>query len=247
MPPRGGPAQRGGWRRHRAVTVAAVRCLRCMTYGQRPAAIIPGAREIRPCPGLSRRDSGHMTMNFVHPAPADGTSRPPSHTVQPGSATHPIDWHAARRADRACCCIVRPVVIVLMPPTAGRPHRTELLLCRHHYQLSKRALAADATVLDLNGVPAPASESDQQRGVTPCRRVRATTSWLGSRSKAGRAWLPRCPPGSPRQAPRSLSWSVRGKGSECPSGKRHLRSPRPSTSPGESSRPARGGSEYLPR
>jgi hypothetical protein len=50
-------------------------------------------------------------------------------------------------------------VIVLMPPAADRPHRTDLLLCGHHYLMSRQALAAaKATVLDLNGVPVPASE-----------------------------------------------------------------------------------------
>ena len=29
-----------------------------------------------------------------------------------------------------------------MPPAAGRPHETELLLCGHHYRVSRAALAA---------------------------------------------------------------------------------------------------------
>ena len=40
------------------------------------------------------------------------------------------------------CCVARAVVRVAMPPTAARPHETELLLCGHHYRVSRAALAA---------------------------------------------------------------------------------------------------------
>jgi len=52
----------------------------------------------------------------------------------------------------ACCCPANPVVRVVMPPTAARPHRTELLLCGHHYRVSRQALAAArAAVSELVG------------------------------------------------------------------------------------------------
>jgi hypothetical protein len=52
----------------------------------------------------------------------------------------------------ACCCPANPVVRVVMPATAARPHRTELLLCGHHYRVSRQALvAANATVIELPG------------------------------------------------------------------------------------------------
>jgi hypothetical protein len=52
----------------------------------------------------------------------------------------------------ACCCVARAVVRVVMPPTAARPHETELLLCGHHYRVSRAALtAARATVSELPG------------------------------------------------------------------------------------------------
>jgi hypothetical protein len=58
----------------------------------------------------------------------------------------------ASLADQACCCVARAVVQVVMPPTAGRPHETELLLCGHHYRLSRAALsAAHASVHELAG------------------------------------------------------------------------------------------------
>jgi hypothetical protein len=54
--------------------------------------------------------------------------------------------------DQACCCVARAVVRVVMPPAPGRPHETELLLCGHHYRVSREALAAaHARVEDLAG------------------------------------------------------------------------------------------------
>lgn len=64
--------------------------------------------------------------------------------------------------DRACCCPARPVVKILIPPSPGRPHAADLLLCGHHYRVSRAALArAGAVVLDQTGAvvqPAPVSE-----------------------------------------------------------------------------------------
>jgi hypothetical protein len=74
----------------------------------------------------------------------------------PGSGSPPPDPipadSPARREDRACCCPAQPVVRVIMPPAAGRPHSADLLLCGHHYRVSRRALAAaGALVLSLPG------------------------------------------------------------------------------------------------
>ena len=42
-----------------------------------------------------------------------------------------------------------------MPPTAARPYETDLLLCGHHYRVSRGTLAAArATVRQLPGTPA---------------------------------------------------------------------------------------------
>ena len=46
--------------------------------------------------------------------------------------------------DQACCCVARAVVRVVMPPAPGRPRESELLLCGHHYRVSRAALAAAA-------------------------------------------------------------------------------------------------------
>jgi len=57
-----------------------------------------------------------------------------------------------RYADRACCCPAQPAVMTVMPPVGGRRPETELLLCWHHYRVSKTALAAaGATILDMRG------------------------------------------------------------------------------------------------
>lgn len=77
----------------------------------------------------------------------------------------------AATADPACCCPARPAVRVVMPPSATRHHTTELLLCGHHYRVSREALAAaHATVTELPGaasaaflpdVPEPRVPSDE--------------------------------------------------------------------------------------
>ena len=55
---------------------------------------------------------------------------------------------------RACCCAARAAVQITMPPTATRPYETDLLLCGHHYRVSRRVLeAAHAAVRELPGTP----------------------------------------------------------------------------------------------
>jgi hypothetical protein len=59
---------------------------------------------------------------------------------------------ATSLSGQACCCVAQAVVRVVMPPTADRPHEIELLMCGHHYRVSRAALtAADATVSELPG------------------------------------------------------------------------------------------------
>jgi hypothetical protein len=58
----------------------------------------------------------------------------PQDDVLPG----PPAWYE----DRACCCPAQPVVRVIMPPTSRRRHSADLLLCGHHYRVSRPALAA---------------------------------------------------------------------------------------------------------
>jgi hypothetical protein len=73
----------------------------------------------------------------------------------------PVDYRGRwagwlARADRSCCCPARPLVAVVMPPSSGRSHPVELLLCGHHYRASVlELLAAGATVYDKDGVVIP--------------------------------------------------------------------------------------------
>jgi hypothetical protein len=87
-----------------------------------------------------------MNARFFHPA--GGGSAPP---VRIHDDT--IEARQAVTSGPACCCPAKPVVRVIMPPAATRPHRTELLLCGHHYRASRQALAAaNATVTEVPGI-----------------------------------------------------------------------------------------------
>ncbi|HEX9064006.1 MAG TPA: hypothetical protein VF843_02800 [Streptosporangiaceae bacterium] len=75
-----------------------------------------------------------------------------AHAAMAGDAAARVDWDALRSASHACCCPARPAVIALIPPAPGRPHRTDLLLCMHHFRGSRSVLAASAaSVLDMQG------------------------------------------------------------------------------------------------
>jgi len=90
-----------------------------------------------------------MNARFQYPAAREDRSAlqpAPDETVS--AAQEPFD-----PADRACCCSAKAAVRVVMPPSAGRPHKTDLLLCGHHYRVSRRALAAaNAAVHPLPGI-----------------------------------------------------------------------------------------------
>lgn len=47
----------------------------------------------------------------------------------------------------ACCCCAQPVVRVVMPVTDSEREPTELLLCGHHFRVSRAALAAAGAVV----------------------------------------------------------------------------------------------------
>lgn len=69
-----------------------------------------------------------------------------SQSAYPGQPTL-----SASREDRACCCAAAPLVRAIMPPTPER-RSVDLLLCGHHYRVSRRALdAAGASIYDMPG------------------------------------------------------------------------------------------------
>jgi hypothetical protein len=56
-------------------------------------------------------------------------------------------------ADRSCCCASKAAVRVTLPPATDRPKATDLLLCGHHYRVSRRALdGARVFVTKLPGI-----------------------------------------------------------------------------------------------
>jgi hypothetical protein len=88
-----------------------------------------------------------MKPNFPHKgagasAPGNG-SPPPDHSELSVSAY---------REDRACCCSAQPLVRAIMPPITQRAHPVDLLLCGHHYRISRHALiAAGASIYGMPG------------------------------------------------------------------------------------------------
>ena len=90
-----------------------------------------------------------------------------------------------RLADRSCCCPARPVVRVLLPPAPARPHSVDLLLCGHHYLVSRTALAAaDAAVIDQTGAVVdlvPAAEMARPGSSTTGTRVTGRAEGSGAR------------------------------------------------------------------
>lgn len=89
---------------------------------------------------------------------SDPTTRRTARNPVPGSerATGVIDWPAVGQANRSCCCVARPSVVVVLQPTHDRPHPTEVLLCGHHFELSRSTLLASrALAFNLEGEHLP--------------------------------------------------------------------------------------------
>ncbi len=91
-----------------------------------------------------------MNARYLHPS-----ARKDNATAQRGSGdTVGSPAQGAGPADRACCCPAKAVVRVTVPAAPARPRQTDLLLCGHHYRVSRHALtAASATVRGLPGTP----------------------------------------------------------------------------------------------
>jgi hypothetical protein len=88
-----------------------------------------------------------MDARHLHPSARKNDAAVRS---DPGAATPAAP--PAGLPGRACCCPAKAAVRVVMPPAQGRPGETDLLLCGHHYLVSRRALsAARASVRELPG------------------------------------------------------------------------------------------------
>lgn len=90
-----------------------------------------------------------MNAKHLHPSASKSSAAAPS---GPGGT----GWSAApcELPGRACCCPAKAAVCVTMPPGPGWLSEIDLLLCGHHYRVSRRALAAcGASVRELPGTP----------------------------------------------------------------------------------------------
>jgi hypothetical protein len=88
-----------------------------------------------------------MNARYLHPSARKNTA---AVRRDPGAASPAVS--PADLPGRACCCPAKAAVRVIMPPAQGRPGETDLLLCGHHYLVSRRTLsAAGASVRDLPG------------------------------------------------------------------------------------------------
>jgi len=66
---------------------------------------------------------------------------------------------SASPAHHACCCPAEAVVRIVMPPSPTCPQTADLLLCAHHYRVSRHALiVAEAAICELPGIPADVAE-----------------------------------------------------------------------------------------
>jgi len=60
---------------------------------------------------------------------------PASQATGMSGGLHNDDMPPQALTGRACCCPARAVVRIILPPSAGRPHETDLLLCGHHFRV----------------------------------------------------------------------------------------------------------------
>lgn len=63
---------------------------------------------------------------------------------------------SARSHEYADCCSAQAIVRVVMPPGQSRTRPADLLLCGHHYRVSRQALAAASAV--ARGLPGTPSD-----------------------------------------------------------------------------------------
>jgi len=108
-----------------------------------------------------------MNTNFIYPSAGQGDAAAKRSS---GTAVDP-PVAVPDHGDRACCCPAKAVVQVIMPPTVAWPDGNDLLLCGHHYRVSRPALAAvHAVVHELPGVPGDTAAwiyDDHDRSLAP--------------------------------------------------------------------------------
>ncbi len=99
-------------------------------------------------------NDSHMSAIHEHPSYAGRIGAQPSQDVRAPLIESIPDARitALATAKRSCCCIARPAVVAFIPTPAGQHQQADLLLCMHHYRVSRLKLAAmGAKVVDANG------------------------------------------------------------------------------------------------
>jgi hypothetical protein len=92
-----------------------------------------------------------MNPRSLFPSAAGKNAAAPT---EPGGKAATLSTEPGGSMGRACCCPAKPAVRIIMPPSPSRPHSTELLLCGHHYRVSRHAPAlARAAVYPLRDMP----------------------------------------------------------------------------------------------
>lgn len=102
----------------------------------------------------------------------------------PARAFYLTDWPTLLSlAERACCCSAKPAIVAIVPPGPGRTSPSDLLLCRHHYVVSQRALVdGAAAVFGSEGEPlTPHTKAlVQQAASTPAATAGAAAGTAGT-------------------------------------------------------------------
>jgi hypothetical protein len=109
---------------------------------------------------LSRRDENSVSIetraaqaSSGHEAEisAQGADASAPETGSPPPDPGQLTVRAQPKA-RACCCPAQPVARAIMPPAPQRAYPVDLLLCGHHYRISRQALiGAGASMHDMPG------------------------------------------------------------------------------------------------
>jgi hypothetical protein len=161
-------------------------CLRCAVCGG-----LLARRDLCPLPaGAARSDADGMKGWFAHHRAAADLGRLDEELAGLGG---PLTV-----ADRACCCPARPVVRVIMPPGPGRPGPVDLLLCGHHYRVSRAALrAAGAIVYDEAGLLITDRDVAYPAASRPSAAAADRSQGLGRpwQLPSPGLWRPSCRPG----------------------------------------------------
>lgn len=118
----------------------------------RPRPLVPQVAGGKSLPGARTRCDARIMNSSPD---SEGTQPAGRHAKPSGTASSTVAWRPLEplpTTQSACCCSARPVVRVMMPPAAPARDPADLLLCGHHYRVSRESLkAAGAVAFDASG------------------------------------------------------------------------------------------------